>query len=111
MKLAQPRVARPNWYDTRPFADLPRAHPRQMQMLFDLLPVVFFFIAYKMAGIYVATAVLIDATIIRGVLAPAAVAMLGRWNWWLPAWAAWLLRVEPSEVTQSAEPDAVTQAA
>ena len=28
--------------------------------------------------------ILIDATIIRGVLAPAAVAILGRWNWWLP---------------------------
>ena len=38
-----------------------------MQMLFDLLPVVFFFIAYKMAGIYVATAVLIV-----GVLSPLA---------------------------------------
>ena len=28
--------------------------------------------------------ILIDATIIRGVLAPAVVALLGRWNWWLP---------------------------
>ena len=28
--------------------------------------------------------ILIDATIIRGILAPAAVAILGRWNWWLP---------------------------
>jgi putative drug exporter of the RND superfamily len=45
--------------------------------------------------------ILIDATIIRGVLAPAAVALLGRWNWWLPGWAARLLRVEPS----SAEPE------
>jgi RND superfamily putative drug exporter len=40
--------------------------------------------------------ILIDATIIRGILAPAAVALLGRWNWWLPGWAARLLRVEPS---------------
>jgi len=40
--------------------------------------------------------ILIDATIIRGVLAPAAVAILGRWNWWLPDWAARILRVEPS---------------
>ena len=65
----------------------------------------------KMFATALGGGILIDATIIRGVLAPAAVAMLGRWNWWLPAWAAWLLRVEPSEVTQSAEPDAVTQAA
>jgi RND superfamily putative drug exporter len=42
--------------------------------------------------------ILIDATIIRGVLAPALVALLGRWNWWLPDWAARLLRVEPSRV-------------
>jgi RND superfamily putative drug exporter len=40
--------------------------------------------------------ILIDATIIRGVLAPAAVALLGRWNWWLPNWTARILRVEPS---------------
>ncbi len=42
--------------------------------------------------------ILIDATIIRGILAPAAVAILGRWNWWLPDWAARILRVEPSRV-------------
>ena len=38
--------------------------------------------------------ILIDATIIRGILAPAAVALLGRWNWWLPDRAARVLRVE-----------------
>jgi RND superfamily putative drug exporter len=65
----------------------------------------------KMFATALGGGILIDATIIRGVLAPAAVAMLGRWNWWLPAWAAWLLRVEPSEGTQPAEPDAITQAA
>jgi RND superfamily putative drug exporter len=49
--------------------------------------------------------ILIDATIIRGVLAPAAVALLGRWNWWLPGWAARILRVEPSRVQPEALPD------
>jgi RND superfamily putative drug exporter len=48
--------------------------------------------------------ILIDATIIRGLLAPAAVAVLGRWNWWLPAWAARVLRVEPSPVQPHATP-------
>ena len=48
--------------------------------------------------------ILIDATIIRGVLAPAAVAILGRWNWWLPDWAARLLRVEPSHAEPSRLP-------
>ena len=40
--------------------------------------------------------ILIDATIIRGVLTPAAVAILGRWNWWLPDRPARILRVRPS---------------
>lgn len=40
--------------------------------------------------------ILLDATLIRAILLPATVAMLGRWNWWLPAWAARLLRVPPS---------------
>jgi hypothetical protein len=46
--------------------------------------------------------ILIDATIIRGVLAPAFVAILGRWNWWLPHRPARILRVEPS----AAQPEA-----
>ncbi|ALG14108.1 MMPL family transporter [Kibdelosporangium phytohabitans] len=37
--------------------------------------------------------ILIDATLIRSVLLPAAVAVLGKWNWWLPEWAATSLRV------------------
>ncbi|MCY7301730.1 MAG: MMPL family transporter [Thermoleophilia bacterium] len=49
--------------------------------------------------------ILIDATIIRGVLAPAAVAILGRWNWWLPSSAASILRVEPSPMQPDAVPD------
>jgi RND superfamily putative drug exporter len=51
--------------------------------------------------------ILIDATIIRGVLAPAAVALFGRWNWWLPDRAARILRVEPSPL----EPEAPAQPA
>jgi putative drug exporter of the RND superfamily len=55
--------------------------------------------------------ILIDATIIRGVLAPAFVAILGRWNWWLPDWAARILRVEPSPVPSDAAPEPAPQAA
>ena len=40
--------------------------------------------------------VLIDATIVRALLVPALVGLFGRWNWWLPAGPARLLRVEPS---------------
>jgi RND superfamily putative drug exporter len=40
--------------------------------------------------------ILLDATIVRGLLVPALVSLFGRWNWWLPTWAAKLLRVQPS---------------
>jgi RND superfamily putative drug exporter len=40
----------------------------------------------KMLGLGLATAILIDATIVRMVLVPATMALLGRANWWLPAW-------------------------
>ena len=40
--------------------------------------------------------ILIDATILRALLVPALVALLGRWNWWLPAWAARPLRIPSS---------------
>ena len=54
--------------------------------------------------------ILIDATMIRGVLAPAAVALFGRWNWWLPTRAARLLGVEPSRARRepTAEPAPAT---
>jgi RND superfamily putative drug exporter len=41
--------------------------------------------------------ILIDATIIRALMVPALVSLLGRWNWWLPSWLARPLRVEPSD--------------
>ncbi|MFL6075928.1 MAG: MMPL family transporter, partial [Mycobacteriales bacterium] len=44
--------------------------------------------------------VLLDATVVRSLLVPALVAILGRWNWWLPGWAARLLRVPPSPVSR-----------
>ena len=47
-------------------------------------------------GIALALAVLIDATIVRAILVPASMAVLGRWNWWLPSWAARLARVAAS---------------
>ncbi len=55
--------------------------------------------------------ILIDATIIRAILAPAAVAILGRWNWWLPDWAARILRVQPSGAPPQITPDPAPQPA
>jgi RND superfamily putative drug exporter len=40
----------------------------------------------KMFGLGLATAVLIDATVVRIVLVPATMKLLGERNWWLPAW-------------------------
>ena len=38
----------------------------------------------KMLGVGLATAVLVDATIIRLMLVPAVMSLCGKWNWWLP---------------------------
>ena len=48
----------------------------------------------KQAGFGLAAAVLIDATVIRAVLLPAAMKLLGDWNWYLPNWLNWLPRLE-----------------
>ncbi|MFE4516521.1 MMPL family transporter [Kitasatospora sp. NPDC056783] len=45
---------------------------------------------YKMLGVGMAVAVLIDATLVRGVLLPAALALLGERSWVLPGWLAWV---------------------
>ncbi|MGZ8666167.1 MAG: MMPL family transporter [Solirubrobacterales bacterium] len=50
---------------------------------------------FKEMGVGLAMAVLIDATIIRGVLLPATMKLLGDWNWYLPSWLEWLPRVSP----------------
>jgi len=45
----------------------------------------------KQLGIGMAVAVLLDATLVRMVLVPATMSLLGRWNWWLPGWLDRLL--------------------
>ncbi|TML83321.1 MAG: hypothetical protein E6G08_20275 [Actinobacteria bacterium] len=54
--------------------------------IFATLPI----LDMKEAGIGLAAAVLIDATIVRGVLLPATMKLLGDWNWYLPRWLNWL---------------------
>jgi uncharacterized membrane protein YdfJ with MMPL/SSD domain len=49
---------------------------------------------FKQFGVGLATAILIDATIVRAVLLPATMKLLGEWNWYLPAWLEWLPRLE-----------------
>jgi putative drug exporter of the RND superfamily len=52
----------------------------------------------KMLGLGLATAVLVDATLVRMVLVPATMALLGKANWWLPSW---LDRILPRLVVES----------
>src|SRR5207237_8547486 len=47
----------------------------------------------KQMGVGLAAAILIDATIIRAVLLPATMKLLGDWNWYLPAWLEWIPRI------------------
>jgi RND superfamily putative drug exporter len=60
----------------------------------------------KMFGIGLAAGIIIDATLIRLLLVPSSMQLLGRWNWWLPAWCARVLRTRPSplEPAESASP-------
>jgi RND superfamily putative drug exporter len=71
--------------------------------VFALMPIV----DMKEMGIGLAAAILIDATIVRAVLLPATMKLLGRWNWYLPRRLEWLPRLEHE---RSAEPAAVQQA-
>jgi uncharacterized membrane protein YdfJ with MMPL/SSD domain len=51
-------------------------------------------IMFQQMGFGVAVALLIDATIIRSVVLPAAMSLIGTWNWYLPRWLEWLPRVQ-----------------
>jgi RND superfamily putative drug exporter len=50
----------------------------------------------KVFATAIAAGILLDATIVRGMLVPAVVAIVGRWNWWLPHRPARVLKVEES---------------
>ncbi len=50
----------------------------------------------KMMATGLAAGILLDATVIRALIVPAVISLMGRWNWWLPRWPARALRVEPS---------------
>jgi uncharacterized membrane protein YdfJ with MMPL/SSD domain len=66
------------------------------------------FIDFKELGTGLAVAVLIDATIVRGVLLPASMKILGDWNWYLPRWLEWLPRVGwERDVAPARRPDTV----
>jgi RND superfamily putative drug exporter len=48
---------------------------------------------FKQLGVGLAVAILLDATLIRVVLLPSVMALLGERNWYLPRWLAWMPRI------------------
>jgi RND superfamily putative drug exporter len=63
--------------------------------------------ALKLMGMGLAVAIFVDATIVRMVLVPATMELLGRWNWWLPAWLGRVIpvvHVEPPTVAHPPRP-------
>ena len=58
----------------------------------------------KQLGLGLAVAVFLDATIVRSVLLPATMRLLGDWNWWLPSWLRWLPHVTIEGETDEPEP-------
>ena len=60
----------------------------------------------KQLGVGLAVAVLLDATLIRGVLLPAAMKLLGEWNWYLPRWLEWMPRLNVESKPHEDVPEA-----
>ncbi len=73
---------------------------------FDLTPDV----SVKQIGLGLAAAVLVDATLVRLVLVPAVMELLGKANWWLPAWLDRLLPGARTDALSADEPPAGTRA-
>ena len=58
-------------------------------------------VVVKMLGFGMAVAIVLDATVVRMVLVPATMAMLGRLNWWLPGWLDRLLPTVEAETSNA----------
>jgi uncharacterized membrane protein YdfJ with MMPL/SSD domain len=61
---------------------------------------------FKQLGVGLGVAVLIDATVIRAVLLPATMKLLGDWNWYLPGWLEWLPPVTHEPALEPVDPAA-----
>jgi uncharacterized membrane protein YdfJ with MMPL/SSD domain len=58
----------------------------------------------KEMGVGLAVAVLLDATVVRALLLPATMKLLGPRNWYLPRWLGWLPQISPSTPPSAAQP-------
>jgi RND superfamily putative drug exporter len=61
----------------------------------------------KQMGVGLAVAIVIDSTVIRAVLLPATMKLLGDWNWYLPSWLEWLPHLHRERETPAPALDAV----
>jgi uncharacterized membrane protein YdfJ with MMPL/SSD domain len=59
---------------------------------------------FKQFGVGLAAAILIDATVVRAVLLPASMKVLGDWNWYLPSWLEWLPHLEHGGSIEPVQP-------
>ena len=50
-------------------------------------------VMFQQMGFGLAVAVLLDATVVRMLIVPAAMSLLGEWNWYMPRWLGWLPRL------------------
>jgi RND superfamily putative drug exporter len=67
-------------------------------------------VMFQQVGFGLAVAVLLDATLIRTLLVPAAMKLLGRWNWYLPSWLEWLPHLSIEGVPKPASASGATAA-
>ncbi|HXV33489.1 MAG TPA: MMPL family transporter, partial [Gaiellaceae bacterium] len=65
-------------------------------------------VMFQQMGFGIAVALFIDATIIRSVVVPASMTLLGRWNWYLPSWLSWLPDVHVEGHEEELEPRRAT---
>jgi RND superfamily putative drug exporter len=65
-------------------------------------------VMFQQMGFGVAVALFLDATVIRSVVVPATMTLLGRWNWYLPSWLAWLPDVHVEGHEEEPEPRRAT---
>ena len=68
-------------------------------------------VSVKQIGLGLAAAVLVDATVVRLVLVPAVMELLGTANWWLPGWLARRLPTQGSQGAQGSRPAHVIEPA
>jgi RND superfamily putative drug exporter len=62
-------------------------------------------VSMQQTGFGLAVAVLLDATIVRAILVPASMRLLGDWNWYLPRWLSWLPQLTPERAQPTAIPE------